>query len=287
MAGSAKKGLARQAAKQAAKKARWQRSATKKDRRDLPRTPLQDFRSARNRRILQQAWSHWLQFVEKRRGYSESSSDDSCDSEYEVFTDWPSLLARAPTSDSLPTRGAQKPWRFGCAITLDEADMDGTWELPSLTAADCDGELELIRYTVCSSVIAFEDSAAAAVSWDRSVSLGGRLDRALIASQLASVKDYWKNRQGLLQRRHSMRAPPKKFSTKRGHRLHRQELRRARAHRKSHRADTLGPAQPAAQLRSPFPFAPPTAPTIPLTAPRGVFMFGATVMSSGIDSSPA
>jgi len=84
-----------------------------------------------------------------------------------------------------------------------------------------------------------------------------------------------------------MRAPPTKFSTKRGHRLHRQELRRARAHRKSHRADTLGPAQPVAQLRSPFPFAPPTAPTIPLTAPRGVFMFGATVMSSGIDSSPA
>ena len=77
----AKKGLARQAAKQAAKKARWQRSATKKDRRDLPRTPLPDFRSARNRRVLRQAWSHWLQFVEKRRGYSESSSDDSCDSE--------------------------------------------------------------------------------------------------------------------------------------------------------------------------------------------------------------
>ena len=282
----AKKALARQAARQAAKQARWKRSVTKKNRRDLPRTPLQDFQATRNRRVLRQAWSQWLQLVEKRRCYFDSFSDDSFDSEYEVFTEWPSLLARVPTSDSLPTCDAQKPWS-GCAITIDEADTDGTWELPSLTAADCDGELELIRYTVCSSVIAFEDSAAAAVSWDRSASLGGRLDRAVSASQLASVKDYWENRQGLLQRRHSMRAPPTKFSTKRGHRLHRQELRRARAHRKSHRADTLGPAQPVAQLRSPFPFAPPTAPTIPLTAPRGVFMFGATVMSSGIDSSPA
>ena len=225
--------------------------------------------------------------MEKRRCYSDSFSDDSFDSEYEDFIEWPCLLARVPASDLLPTRGAQKPWRSGCVITLDEADTDGTWELPSLTAADCDGELELIRYTTCSSAIAFEDNAAAAISWERSASLGGRLDRALFASQLASVKDYWEFRQGLLHRRHTMRAPPAKFSTKRGRRLHRQELRRARAHRKSHRTGIPRPAQPAAQLRSLFPFAPPTAPTIPLTASRGVFMFGATVMSLGIDSPPA
>lgn len=253
---------------------------------DLFRLSTQDLRSTRELRVLAQAWVHWLQFVEKRRCYSDSFSDDSFDSEYEDFIEWPCLLARVPASDPLPTRGAQKPWRSGCVITLDEADTDGTWELPSLTAADCDGELELIRYTTCSSAIAFEDNAAAAISWERSASLGGRLDRALFASQLASVKDYWEIRQGLLQRRHTMRAPPAKFSTKRGRRLHRQELRRARAHRKSHRTDIPRPAQPAAQLRSPFPFAPPTAPTIPLTASRGVFMFGATVMSSGIDSSP-
>jgi hypothetical protein len=194
---------------------------------------------------------------------------------------------RLSAQDSSPFQHFRNSWRSDCTISFDESDFDGTWELPSLTASDCAGELEMIRYAICLSTMAFEEDAAAAVSWDRSASLGGRLDRALIASQLASVKDYWKNRQGLLQRRHSLRAPQKKFSTKRGHRLHRQELRRARAHRKSHRADTLGPAQPAAQLCSPFPFAQPTAPTIPLTAPRGVFMFGATVMSSGIDSSPA
>ena len=251
------------------------------------RLSTQDLRSTRELRVLAQAWAHWLQFVEKRRCYSDSFSDDSFDSEYEDFIEWPCLLARVPASDLLPTRGAQKPWRSSCVITLDEADTDGTWELPSLKAADCDGELELIRYTTCSSAIAFEDNAAAAISWERSASLGGRLDRALFASQLASVKDYWEIRQGLLQRRHTMRAPPAKFSTKRGRRLHRQELRRARAHRKSHRTDIPRPAQPAAQLRSLFPFAPPTAPTIPLTAPRGVFMFGATVMSLGIDSSPA
>ena len=254
---------------------------------DLFRLSTQDLRSTRELRVLAQAWAHWLQFVEKRRCYSDSFSDDSFDSEYEDFIEWPCLLARVPASDLLPTRGAQKPWRSSCVITLDEADTDGTWELPSLTAADCDGELELIRYTTCSSAIAFEDNAAAAISWERSASLGGRLDRALFASQLASVKDYWEFRQGLLHRRHTMRAPPAKFSTKRGRRLHRQELRRARAHRKSHRTDIPRPAQPAAQLRSLFPFAPPTAPTIPLTAPRGVFMFGATVMSLGIDSSPA
>ena len=254
---------------------------------DLFRLSTQDLRSTRELRVLAQAWAHWLQFVEKRRCYSDSFSDDSFDSEYEDFSEWPCLLARVPASDLLPTRGAQKPWRSSCVITLDEADTDGTWELPSLTAADCEGERELIRYTTCSSAIAFEDNAAAAISWERSASLGGRLDRALLASQLASVKDYWEIRQGLLQRRHTMRAPPAKFSTKRGRRLHRQELRRARAHRKSHRSDIPRPAQPAAQLRSLFPFAPPTAPTIPLTAPRGVFMFGATVMSLGIDSSPA
>ena len=249
---------------------------------DLPRSSTQDFRLSWNRRILGQAWLHWLQYVETRSYYSDSFSDySSFDDDYEDYIEWPSA------SDFFPRNYTRNSWRSDCRITCAEADCAGTWELPSLTAADCDGELELIRYTTCSSAIAFEDNAAAAISWERSASLGGRLDRALFASQLASAKDYWEFRQGLLQRRHTMRAPPAKFSTKRGRRLHRQELRRARAHRKSHRTDIPRPAQPAAQLRSLFPFAPPTAPTIPLTAPRGVFMFGATVMSLGIDSSPA
>jgi hypothetical protein len=98
---------------------------------------------------------------------------------------------------------------------------------------------------------------------------------------MAPVKEYWKNRQDYLRRRHTTRAPLAKFSTKRGRRQHQQEPRRARAHRKSnlsHRTDIPRPAQPVVvRFRSPFPFAPPTAPTIPLTAPKGVFTFGAAV----------
>jgi len=249
---------------------------------DLPRSSSQDFRLSWKRRVLGQSWLHWLQYVETRRYYSDSFSDCSSFDDVSVdYIEWP----LAP--DPLPRHHTRNPWRSDCHITYDEADYDGTWELPSLTAADCDGELELIRYTTCSSAIAFEDNAAAAISWERSASLGCRLDRALFASQLASAKDYWEIRRGLLQRRHTMRAPPAKLPTKRGRRLHRQELRRARAHRRSHRTDIPRPTQPAAQLRSPFPFAPPTAPSIPRTASRGVFMFGATVMSLGIDSSPA
>ncbi len=154
--------------------------------------------------------------------------------------------------------------------------------MPSLAESDCAGELELIRYTICTSAMAFEDSAAAAISWERSLSLGSRLDRAHSAFQLALVKDYWENRQGYLRRRHAPRAPLAKFSTKRGRRQHQQELRRARAHRKSHRNTMPRPAhwQPAVQFRSPFPFAPPTAPSIPLTASKGVFTFGAAVRSN-------
>jgi len=153
--------------------------------------------------------------------------------------------------------------------------LNDTWELPSLVESDCAGELELIRYTICTSTMAFEDSAAAAISWERSLSLGSRLVRAHSAFQLASVKDYWENRQGYLRRRHTMKTPPAKFSTKRGRRQHQQELRRARAHRKSQWNDMPRPAQPVVQFRSPFPFAPPTYPSIPLTASKGVFTFSA------------
>jgi hypothetical protein len=94
---------------------------------------------------------------------------------------------------------------------------------------------------------------------------------------------------------HTTRAPPAKFSTnsglKRGRRQHQQELRRARARRKSDRTDSDIPRtahwQPAAmQFRSPFPFAPPTAPTIPLAASESkgfklfTFRVGAAVRSN-------
>ena len=138
----------------------------------------------------------------------------------------------------------------------------------------------MIRYAICLSTMAFEEDAAAAVSQERYVSLAGYLERARFASQLASVKDYCEHRRDLLRRRHTMKTPPAKFSTKRGRRQHQQELRRARAHRKSHRNDMPRPAQPKVQFRSPFPFAPPTAPTIPPTAYKGVFTFGAAVRSN-------
>jgi hypothetical protein len=187
----------------------------------------------------------------------------------------------------------RRPWRAACHITtgIAAADLDDTWELPSVAESDCAGELELIRYTrpICTSAMAFEDSAAAAaaVSWERSLSPGSRLDRAHFASHMASVKDYWENRQSYLRRRHSTRAPLAKFSTKRGRRQHQQELRRARTHRKSHRTDIFRPTQLAVQFRSPFPFAPPIAPTIPLTASKGVFMFGAAARSSPSAHRPA
>ena len=249
---------------------------------DLPRSSTQDFRLSRNRRVLGQAWLHWLQYVETRRYYSDSFSDcSSFDDDYEDYIEWPS----AP--DSSPRNYTRNPWRSDCHITCAEADYDGTWELPSLTAADCAGELEMIRYAVCLSTMAFEESAAAAVSQERYATLAGYLERARFASHMASVKDYCENKRDQLRRRHTMRTPPAKFSTKRGRRQHQQELRRARARRKSDPIKILRLAQSVPQFRSAFVFAPPTAPTIPLTATRDVFIFGATVTSSGIDPSPA
>jgi hypothetical protein len=188
--------------------------------------------------------------------------------------------ARLSAQDCLPPQHIRSPRRSDCTISFDESALDGAWELPSLTESDCAGELELIRYTICTSAMAFENSAAAAISWEFSLSLGSRLDRAHSASQLASMKDFWENRQGYLRRRHTTRAPLSKFSTKRGRRQHWQELRRARAHRKSHRNTIPLPAQPVVQFSSPFPFAPPTAPTIPPTDYKGVFTFGAAVRSN-------
>ena len=306
---------------------------------DPSRSLTQASRSTQDLKVLGQAWSHWLRFVENRRCYSDLSND-SFDSE-RVFDDFGCDLPRSSTQDfqfgstscsddsfiadayesyEIPKRygsdcsscsddsslegyddieernlmvnrmmeyeawlnatRARQPRRAACHITVTTADLDGTWELPSLAESDCDGELELIRYTICTSAMTFEDSAAAAVAWERSLSLGSRLDRSHSAFQLASVKDYWVNRQGYLRRRHAPRAPLAKFSTKRGRRQHQQELRRARAHRKSHRNDMPRPAQPEVQFRSPFPFAPPTAPTIPPTAYKGVFTFGAAVRSN-------
>ncbi len=144
----------------------------------------------------------------------------------------------------MPAPCTRNSWRCDCAILFEEADLDGTWELPNLTASDCAGEHEMIRYTICLSAMAFEESAAAAVSWERYVSLAGQLDRACFASQMASLNAYGENRRGHIRRQHITRAPPAKFSTKRGRRQHQQDLRRARAHRNSHRQSVPGPRCP-------------------------------------------
>ncbi len=44
---------------------------------DPSRSSTQAFRSTQDLKVLGQAWSHWLRFVEKRRGYFDSFSDDS------------------------------------------------------------------------------------------------------------------------------------------------------------------------------------------------------------------
>ena len=208
-------------------------------------------------------------------------SDDLFEEDYcEQFLDWPDYLARDSIRDTLPSRCALRPWRTECTVSFDEADVEDTWELPPLTASDCAGELDMIRYTISLSKMAFEEDAAAAISSERCASLAGQLDRARFASQMQAVTDYWDNRRSSLRRRHTSKESPAKFSTKRGRRQHQQDLRKARAHRKTDRTGGPRPAQPVAQPRLAFSFAPPTAPTIPLTATMGVFMFGARARSS-------
>ena len=121
---------------------------------DLPRPSTQDFQ------------------IPKRYGSDCSScSDDSIDSFGEDIWERNQMLSwRIEYEAQLNATRAQQPRRAACHITINAADLEGTWELPSLAESDCAGELELIRYTVCTSAMAFEDSAAAAVSWERSLS---------------------------------------------------------------------------------------------------------------------
>jgi hypothetical protein len=232
---------------------------------DLPRPSTRDFQldsaSCSDDSFIADAYKSYE--IPKLYGSDCSScSDDSFDSFGEDIWERNQMVSwRIEYEAQLNATRARKPRRAACHITLDAADLDGTWELPSLAESDCAGELELIRYTICTSAMAFEESAAVAISWERSLSLGNRLDRSHSAFQLAAMKDYWVNRQGYLRRRHAPRAPLAKFSTKRGRRQHQQELRRARAHRKSHLNTMPRPAQPVVQLCSRFPFTTPTAPT--------------------------
>ena len=79
-----------------------------------------------------------------------------------------------------------------CEIIFDEADLEGTWELPSLTESDCAGEHEAICCAVCSSAEAFERTAAVAASWETD------LERAYLASQTAALREYRERKMGRL-----------------------------------------------------------------------------------------
>jgi hypothetical protein len=161
---------------------------------------------------LESAWYRWLSLYEdswQRRFSSnvlEDTSGSDCDSM--EFGCYP---LRIPTQDRLPPQHIQNSWRRDCTISFDESDLDGAWELPFLTASDCAGELEMIRYAICLSTMAFEEDAATAVSWEHDVSLSGRLERARFASQMASLKHHWETSRGHLRRQHITR----KISVKR------------------------------------------------------------------------
>ena len=174
---------------------------------DLPRTLVQCFKETQDRRTLEHVWAHWIEFVAERHCYSDGHSVDSewssiiYDDAHDYFfpdnhLDFDSYFDCLFYDDSVPPPCTRNAWRADCAITAAAAELDGTWELPSLAESDWAGELELIRH----------------------------LDRSHSAFQLASVKDYWVHRQDYLRRRHAPRAPLAKFSTKRGRRQHQQEL---------------------------------------------------------------
>ena len=141
---------------------------------DSTRSSIREFQSTQDLRVLDHAWYRWLQFVEQRRCYSDGFSDDSfveCEYDYDPFEVYDLYCARIPTQDCLPPQHIQNSWRRDCTISFDESDLDGTWELPSLTASECAGELEMIRYAICLSTMAFEEDAAGAC---RSSLLGAR-----------------------------------------------------------------------------------------------------------------
>jgi hypothetical protein len=129
--------------------------------------------------------------IPKRYGSDCSyCSGDSFDSFGEDIWERNQMLSwRIEYEAQLNATRARQPRRAACHITVTTADLDGTWELPSLAESDCDGELELIRYTICTSAMAFEDSAAAAVAWERSLSLGSRLDRTFSLCLPTSVSE--------------------------------------------------------------------------------------------------
>ena len=95
---------------------------------DPSRSLTQAFRSSQDLKVLGQAWSHWLRFVENRRCYSDLSND-SFDSE-RVFEDFGRDLPRSSTQD----------FQFGSTSCSDDsfiADAYESYEIPKRYGSDC------------------------------------------------------------------------------------------------------------------------------------------------------
>ena len=153
-----------------------------------PRSSTQDFESSSTSGSDTSFIEGGYESYEDSEMLCSDFSDDIFEEDYcEQFLDWPDYLARDSIRDTLPSRCALRPWRTECTVSFDEADVEDTWELPPLTASDCAGELDMIRYTISLSKMAFEEDAAAAVSSERCASLAGQLDRARFASQMQAV----------------------------------------------------------------------------------------------------
>ena len=140
-----------------------------------PRSSTQDFESSSTSGSDTSFIEGGYESYEDSEMLCSDFSDDIFEEDYcEQFLDWPDYLARDSIRDTLPSRCALRPWRTECTVSFDEADMEDTWELPPLTASDCAGELDMIRYTISLSKMAFEEDAAAAVSSERCASFLGK-----------------------------------------------------------------------------------------------------------------
>jgi hypothetical protein len=145
---------------------------------DLPRSSTQDFQfdftSCSDDSFIADAYESYEIPKFYCSDYSPCSDDSFLEDESGDDIEWRNHMASRMIDyeAQLNATRARHPWRTACHITIDAADLEATWELPLLAESDCAGELELtrIRYTICTSAMAFEDSAAAAVSWERSLS---------------------------------------------------------------------------------------------------------------------
>ena len=155
----------------------------------------------------------------------EDASDFECD------------LPRLSTQDFRLPQRTWDPWRSECDTIFDEADSDGTWELPSLAASNCAEEYEAIRNAIGSSAEVFERSLCQPIRQPNHSP--GQPKRS--TKSLPATFSYRESRRGhplrqpikrqpnppLRQPRKSTRILPAACSTKDGRRRHKRKLHKA------------------------------------------------------------